>query len=163
MQFSCFIINVIYMLFIQCMIMLYINMFLYFSISLFYLSYFTWVYCVCPPFLKTVFFLSYTRVMVCMYTLYFKRCTLYKFIEINSVLLCSVKKIKCWFQKSVIKISKNLEMPQNTSYVGVPSHLLVTKAVTIMSCAQFSIKTYACHLCATVPTLYFYWTLIIHI
>jgi len=41
MQFSCFIINVIYMLFIQCMIMLYINMFLYFSISLFYLSYFT--------------------------------------------------------------------------------------------------------------------------
>ena len=38
---------------------LYINMFLYFSISLFYLSYFTWLYCVCPLFLKTVFFLSW--------------------------------------------------------------------------------------------------------
>ena len=68
---------------------LYINMFLYFSISLFYLSYFTLLYCVCPPFLKTVFFLSFfleSRVMLCMYTLYFKRCTLYKCIEINSVL-----------------------------------------------------------------------------
>jgi len=32
---------------------LYINMFLYFIL---YLSYFTWLYCVCPPFLKTVFF-----------------------------------------------------------------------------------------------------------
>ena len=38
---------------------LYINMFLYFSISLFYLSYFTWLYCVCPPFLKSVFFFSW--------------------------------------------------------------------------------------------------------
>ena len=36
------------------------------------------------------FFLE-SRVMLCMYTLYFKRCTLYKFIEINSVLFCSVK------------------------------------------------------------------------
>jgi len=27
--------------------------------------------------------------MLCMYTLYFKWCTLYKFIEINSLLLCS--------------------------------------------------------------------------
>ena len=27
-----------------------------------------------------------SRVMLCMFTLYFKRCTLYKFIEINSVL-----------------------------------------------------------------------------
>jgi len=70
---------------------LYINMFLYFSSSLFYLSYFTWLYCVCPPFLKTVFFLSWiTCIMLCMYILYFKRCTLYKFIEINYVLFCSV-------------------------------------------------------------------------
>ena len=43
---------------------LYINMFLYFSISLFYLSYFTWLYCVCPPFLKTVFFLSWITFLV---------------------------------------------------------------------------------------------------
>ena len=34
------------------------------------------------------FFLE-SRVMLCMYTLYFKRSTLYKFIEINSVLFCS--------------------------------------------------------------------------
>ena len=30
-----------------------------------------------------------SRVMLCMYIWYFKRCTLYKLIEINSVLLCS--------------------------------------------------------------------------
>ena len=35
------------------------------------------------------FFLE-SRVMLCMYTWYFKRCTLYKFIEINYVLFCSV-------------------------------------------------------------------------
>ena len=60
-------------------------MFLYFSISMFYLSYFKWLYCVCPPFLKLSSFFLESRVMLCMYTLYFKRCTLYKFIEINSV------------------------------------------------------------------------------
>ena len=31
-----------------------------------------------------------SRVMLCVYILYFKRCTLYTFIEINSVLLFSV-------------------------------------------------------------------------
>ena len=46
-------------LYILYMSPLYIDMFLYFSISLFYLSYFTWLYCVCPPFLKTVSFLSW--------------------------------------------------------------------------------------------------------
>ena len=33
--------------------------------------------------------------MLCMYTLYFKRCTFYKFIEINFVLFCSVKLALC--------------------------------------------------------------------
>ena len=36
------------------------------------------------------FFLE-SRVLLCMYTLYFERCTLYKFIEINDVLFCKNK------------------------------------------------------------------------
>ena len=49
------------------------------------------------------FFLE-SRVMLCMYTLYFKRCTLYKFIEINSVLFCSVKRQRI---KIIITFSNN--------------------------------------------------------
>ena len=71
---------------------LYITMFIYFSISLFYLSYFTWLFCVCPPFLKTVFFLSWItcnvmHVYFVFQTIYLVQVYWNKFC---SVLFCSI-------------------------------------------------------------------------
>ena len=66
---------------------LYINMFLYFSISQFYLSYFTWLYCVCPPFLNIVFFLSWSTCNVM--HVYFVLQTMY-LVQVYWNKLCSV-------------------------------------------------------------------------
>ena len=69
------------------MSLLYINMFLYFSISLFYLSYFTWLDCVCPPFLNIVFFLSWITCNVM--HVYFVLQTMY-LVQVYWNKLCSV-------------------------------------------------------------------------
>ena len=56
--------------------------------------------------------------MLCMYTLYFKRCTLYKFIEINSVLLTQTdySKSRSFIQRPLdIKTSPLLKPPIDRS------------------------------------------------
>ena len=72
---------------------MYINMFLYLFQYFSVLSFFLHMIILClSSFSKNCllsFFLE-SLVMLCMYTLYLKRSTLYKFIEINTVLFCSV-------------------------------------------------------------------------
>ena len=74
----------------------YVSILQYFSFLSFFLSYFTCLYCVCPPFLKTVFFLSWITCNVM--HIYFVFQTMY-LVYVYWNKLCSVlflKKFGAW-------------------------------------------------------------------
>ena len=100
---------------------LYIHMFLYFSISLFYLSYFIWLYCVCPPFLNTVFFLSWITCNVM--HVYFVFHTMY-LVQVYWNKLCSVL------------IINNLSLPQVHSFISTVWLWTTDEYVFIWFCAK---------------------------